>query len=847
MTARRRPTRSLLTIALLAAPALVGLPALVPTPVVMAQQSVNEPAYQQFLFAYRLLQRNEDREAANAFDEYLGQFPNDERRGDALYFRAMLARKAGDLEQAAKLLTSVPPTTFVPHYAAPLLNAQVLVDLKRNDAAIAVLEKIALDKLDATAQASVLLLRGTVYRSVGNLTASNTQLTQASAIESPLKARALLELGRTLRTQGQKSEAIGALEKAMTAGDRAVAPEAARWAGDWAYADNQYPRAIAAYRTVIADYQSSPQFAPAVLGTLWAQLAAKQYEPLVATVAQHKSAVQGGDRAVALYLAGSAQVELRQFESAITALTEALALSGDLPLRDKLLYKLAGAQFEANQLDAMTLTVDRLLREHAQSPLVADGQFLLAAADAKRGDPARGVARLTAIIDQGSSHPYFASALLQRARLHERSNLAEPAASDYQKYLEAERAVSLTRDQATLRLVDLWDRLGKSDAAEKLAAQLLERKGLDPLVEQESLYRRALAQVRLSQLEPALSTFDQLLTRHPQSEFADSSRYYKGLVLLTTNKPEPALVELRAAAAAPKLAIEFRSNAYRLLAKHHQERGENPAAANALRDLEKLTGANGLRPTERLWLASHFVDARDAKTAEGYLQSFVKAKQPPTSGPEAAQYAEALFIHGRALREMNQPADAMESFGQVIALGQGMETRARLELARTLRLIGKTDEALSEFAGLLSVESSYVAANALYESALIHRQNALTQRARDGAAAARENQEARKLLKRLVLLYAFPQLAPLPEMSQVHLGEIAMELDDASAARGEFEEVMQRYPQVPVAQYAKAMLAVLDQKRGDALFLLRKLREQNLDERLAVLVRMRLRSLEATP
>ncbi|MEX0744547.1 MAG: hypothetical protein WD118_03000, partial [Phycisphaeraceae bacterium] len=77
-------------------------------------------AHEQFLFAYKLLQRGEDRLAADAFDDYLGNFPQDEKRGDGLYYRALLHRRAGENQPAVDLLDDVPATQIVPGYAVDL-------------------------------------------------------------------------------------------------------------------------------------------------------------------------------------------------------------------------------------------------------------------------------------------------------------------------------------------------------------------------------------------------------------------------------------------------------------------------------------------------------------------------------------------------------------------------------------------------------------------------------------------------------------------------------------------------------------------------------------------------------
>ena len=114
---------------LFAAMLLVGL---VHPPSAIANPPSSDPAHQQFLFAYKLLQRGEDRLAGEAFDEFLRDYPSAKTRGDALYYRAMLHRRAGESDKTIAQLKDAPAPTLVPGYAVHLLRGQALADLDRH-------------------------------------------------------------------------------------------------------------------------------------------------------------------------------------------------------------------------------------------------------------------------------------------------------------------------------------------------------------------------------------------------------------------------------------------------------------------------------------------------------------------------------------------------------------------------------------------------------------------------------------------------------------------------------------------------------------------------------------------
>ncbi|MEO0477189.1 MAG: tetratricopeptide repeat protein, partial [Planctomycetota bacterium] len=136
----------------------------------------SDAEHQQFLFAYKLLQRGETVDAAAEFDEYLGKFPNGEKFGDAQYYRALLFRKAGQNDKAADLLKSAKDPTIVPAYAVKLLHGQVLSDQGKFKEALGPLEQIKADELDDKVAVSALYLKGLAYRGAENMEASATAL-----------------------------------------------------------------------------------------------------------------------------------------------------------------------------------------------------------------------------------------------------------------------------------------------------------------------------------------------------------------------------------------------------------------------------------------------------------------------------------------------------------------------------------------------------------------------------------------------------------------------------------------------------------------------------------------------
>lgn len=829
----------------------------------------DDAAHTQFVFAYKLLQRHEDQAAAQAFDEFLGKFPRDDKVGDARYYRALLHRKAGESQRAADLLRGVTSTTLVPMPTVRLLQGQSLADGKRYDEAVAALSEIDLDKVPADTAASVQYLRGLAYRGAGNLDAAAKALQATADLDSPLAARALLDLARVQVLRDKPGDAIKTLDatvvKAKDLGGEAgiaTAAEASTFTGDLYYRAGQYDDAVKAYRRAIADFPSRAHYGPAVLGTLWSKYAAGNYRGVVEGYGDYAAKLPAQDAPTAAYLLGSAYRELGDHQKAADALAQVSPAGGRFPLAEKALYKLAASRYELGDPAGMRRALDELDRWFPKSQLAADAAFLRAAADAKEGDVAKGAAHLTDLIRQGEDAPYYEQALLHRAQLYERNGEAAAAVGDYAAYLKRVEATGQTDSpqarSASLRLSDLAYRLGKFDAAAGVAQRLLKQSKLDAATEQEALFRMALALSRLEgegRREQALATLDQLQTKHPANAFASEARYYRGLLLLSTaadaeskdDAQKQAMKELSAAGGDENLAKPMRASALRVVALRQREADRAGEAINTLASLEDLVGRDGMDVTERLWLAGELIQSGDAEGTERALRYAAPLAGKDVKLPPAVR-AEALYRVGQAERRLGRTREAVAALGEVVSLGTAYDLEARLELGRTLADAGELDQALNELEGLASARPR-IAAAALWEMG--RAQRTLAERrmqARDEKGALEAIEAARTSFKKLALVYNQPELQPLPQRAHLALAQIESEFNRPAESRRWYADLIEAWPEKDKGDgaydayttFARAMLAAGDGEIAQALNLLKPLRSagggegaKRLDEYLA--------------
>lgn len=658
-----------------------------------------------------------------------------------------------------------------------------------------------------------------------------------------------MDLGRVQAMLNQPAEAMATLAKAAEIAKPQQAAEAARLAGDLAYQQEQWDKAITFYNVVLTRHTSSSHLTAAITGKLWSQFQAKQYGQVLETFEQYAKHMEGQDRVTGWYLAGASQQELGQHDKSIALFSAILAAAAGSPLEDKVLYRLAASQFEIGQYDGMMQTIAKLRRSYPNSPRLADAGFLMASAAVKQNDPTTAAARLTAIVEAGASHPYFTQSLLQRARLYESNKQYEPAIADYQRYVDVfdqtDNQIKLGRQtyqQALLQLVGLNYLVGRYEAAGQAAARLLTEKDLNPLIEAEALYRQALAQIKLKSYEQGHETLSLLLRKFPQNAFRSEALYYRGLLLLALKKPDESSVDLQAAAATADLAPALKANALRLVAIRQRERDEADAAAKTLTVLEDLVGPTGMSLDEQLWMGRHQLKVgkpqESLRQLKPILEGRVRASKP--------QRTEALLLAADALRQLKDLKAAMQAYREVIAMGHGMGLQARLELARTMVAAEELEGAIDEFKGLYTADETATAAAALFDAAQVHRRLAQQRLRESNTQGAQEQLEAaRANLKRLVLLYAFPELSPLPELSYIDLGNLALERGDGEAAKAEWNELLEKFPEGPYATYAKAMLAARNDQRQVAMGLLTELRGRQLDARLMERVNERIKALES--
>ena len=156
-----------------------------------ATAQTSHVAHEQFKWGHELLRRGDRHLAAQAFENFLVRFPEDDKFPDALYFRSFIAHLDGDHTLAAFYLSRVADTMIVPDHLVDLLRGKIATDLGHHAEAIQHMEKIDLQKLSDKIQAEIWLTRAACHQRLQKLLPALDSLKHASLIKSLLQARAL--------------------------------------------------------------------------------------------------------------------------------------------------------------------------------------------------------------------------------------------------------------------------------------------------------------------------------------------------------------------------------------------------------------------------------------------------------------------------------------------------------------------------------------------------------------------------------------------------------------------------------------------------------------------------------
>jgi|GEM_PF-5654257 len=760
------------------------------SPSIAAQDNIS--ADQQFLFAYRLLQKNEQSMAAEALDEYLAKYPASLRSGDARYYRALLYQQQDEHESALSLLENAPSPTLLPAWRVTLLHAQVLTQSKQSAKAIAVLESIKPQTLEDQEQAQVYYELGRLYQERDNLPKAIQSFERCTAIVSPLQSRAFLALGQTQIRFGLSGPALKSLAQASESSDPAVAGLALRLAGDQARITNDWSTAIQSYANLLDQYPDSPYAGSAASGLLTSYTQIQEPQKVTVAYEQWSPKITKEGQAAAHYLAGVAYSQQSQTAKAAAALSKIDDLFQPYPPGDSVLLLLAQNQLATKQHKPLLQTIAKLNTSFPTSKKRIDAAFLKAASQRQTQNEAAASQTLTRILSVDLAPAQQTRALLQRAASYESQKLLTQALDDYIAYFETapvqDNQPTDTQAATMIRLMHLAHLESNWPLIIGLGKKWAEQYNLKPTVQEDLLYRLGSGAYAGDDSLTADWAMHLFQTHFPSSNKSASAAFYRGLANTKLGDQTKAIEQLERAISFQTLSEAQTIQARRLLVSAYAESKQNDQVAKQLRSLHLIAGDTGLSARDWVWLGQH-------EQAGAQFDSAIKAYQSALTKNDIDQnlLVFAWYQKARCHQSLKQWDLSVQAFNQVIAQDAAYSLESKLGRANSLRQQGQLNAGLDAYSELWTCRVSIVEAEAFYHAAWIHQQ-------------ADRPKEAERLLLRLTLLYAQTDLAPWPHRGYLLLFDLQQAAGEQIKAEQALKDLIQAFPDSAQATTAKALL-----------------------------------------
>lgn len=492
----------------------------------------------------------------------------------------------------------------------------------------------------------------------------------------------LFRLGQCALEEHECAAAVKALERAVEAA-RDYLKTPARWLlGEALFACEDYARADAAYRVVLAATPAGEYTDDALAGATWCAYRTKRFDEAERLAARYRTEFPRGERAAELqYLRGEALLELDRPREAL----ECFAAVREGELADGALRGAGFAQSalgdhgRAAQCFARVVEVFPQSRHAAECALQAGVEWLAA------GRPADAVRALSAPA-AGESF----DVLVWRAR-------ALAAANEHAAALATlERAANLAPDDAASARVasaraDSLAALGRKDEA--LAEY--RRAGDD-----YALAAAAIAHWNERRLADAADAARGLLEKFPQSEHAGEAWLVLGECELAGGRhaeAERAFVAAAAAASAPAK----RTHAASRRAWCRYLAGDPRGAASLFAEVAAAGGEDATEVDEAAFMAARALEAAgDASAARAGYERYL-AERPRGAKVDEAALRVALLDGGDAAATLERLAGLVRT-----AREPEIAARARFELAERLSRAGRAADAIEHYRALLASDTN---------------------------------------------------------------------------------------------------------------------------------------------
>lgn len=713
------------------------------------QSASADVAYFRLGECYRRLKRTKD--AEQAYRTVFVKYPHSDYRLKAGYKRADLFMERQQYEAAIDLFGVVLKEKPPPEIASACLyfTAEALVNTKRSDEAVPILEGIVSDYPEERFCSYALLKLGGIHATTKNDHDKGLSFfTQAAAKATTDRTRAealfqIAELHFRRKAYEQSAQHYRKLLTEYPDDQRSIeAGIQASWAAHYA---GLYTEALT--RAVKA-------LDPGTEGSSTG--GGSEREEWLYLKANCERQLMKNENAVATYIRlidehpGSRFIGAARYEKALTfyrmgLLRKAVDEAGDLELEGELrkdVYWLLAESYSALKEEERAIQFYRLLARHyPDSDAACDATYRLAHHLKTKGDNKEAARHYHLVAEKFPARELAPQALFAAAMCMLQDDLQAEAARDW--------------------------------------SNLIERYPKSPLVE-KAMYQKAMCEIRLGRDTAALASLRVLLKRFPATSFTADARYWEGMLLMQEEQLADASEAFGAAlGASPRKELARDAEFYLGVVLH--ESGKVDEAVERFLPLLSSPDRSKFTPQLLVWLAEHLSES------ERYEESIKAAGVLLELNGEPQWQQMGWGLAGRSHAAKGDKDRAREAFTKC------------LEAKAHTRFAGESALRLGEFAletGAVSNAAKYftqAASLASDESLLGVRARAYAGLART-AKADGDIETATRYFMTVAILYDDAELVPvcLYEAAQAFT-----ELEQPESAQKALDELLSRYPDSP--------------------------------------------------
>ncbi|MBT3295777.1 MAG: tetratricopeptide repeat protein [Verrucomicrobia bacterium] len=683
--------------------------------------------------------------AAQEYEAILREEP-DLPAADIVHFRlGECYRRAGKVLDADKQFSLVfkeyPKSEF--RHRAGFRRAGLFMDAGHHDAAADLYRAVIKAKPPADVAAACWYLLGEALLKLDKPDEATTafERIEKEYATSEFYTYALLKLGQSLVRSDDKQRQARALKLfqrvATKPPDARLGAEGWFQVAEWYFRAGDFAKSADAYRHLGKSYPTDVRTLESQLRAAWAAHNAGRYADGLRL--SESAPASGSDAAEWLYLKANCQRQLLRHADAATAYRAMLKAHASSRFADAARYELALALYKDGKYQEAVSEAEVLTGHDA---LQKDIFWLLAESHAalNQADDAVQYYRLIAR-DYPASGVACEATYRLAYHLQARSDFVQAATQFGQvaaQWPEHELAA-----RAYFASGYCWSRADSDEKAVAAWATLVQKHKDDPLVE-ESIFQKAMSEVRLKRDSDALSSLRELRRRFPKSAFVIDAAYWEGRLLQQAERYSDAEASLRlvlAADARPDLKRE----AQLALAYVLQSQNKDQEAADRFHKLLGTPEGKGLSPSLLQWLAEYSLSKKD-------FSRCIQAAELLVTDDRAGNWQQAgWYILGRAHDGQGKTDKAVAAYEQVVQAG-GDAT----EVAEAALALG--DAALAA--------KQIDRARGFYEKAGTHPGSTISARARSYAGQARTAQArgefdaAARYFMSVAILYNDPVLVP---------------------------------------------------------------------------------------